>query len=622
MLGIYCRTSLAVENDGVSTIDQQFKAGMDFAKAKGWEFKVYQDEGKSGYKIDDDDPFKNRPGLINLLADIKSGIITNVWVWEQSRLSRNQLATAHIYAIFQKNKIILYDKDKEYDVNNSQVKMIMTILGSVAEYERNQIVSRITRGLQDRINMGKRTHANIYGYKKIGKDDKGYAKIEPVKSEIEKIKIVFDDYLKGNTIKSIALKLHGKGPSVKYDLSSNQRIRHILEHFEYTGYSLNMKGIELLRKFDNFEIDTIAELNDNQYFNASQSYTEKLVSVENWIKVRERLRINRKIYQEKPQTRAASNAIATGLVKCGFCNSTFYCLNIKRKKTLKSGEVRIYDNLGYHHHVKISRQECYQYPKSLKVEKIDSLFRLFFFYFYLVFDNTKELIEAAQKEIKIRMEELKESVKTGEKEVSSIKKQIKKFNDAIESDDVDTATIIRLEKRITDLELREKDKSQELENNRILLEQERGKYDSNEKKNAYYNTKDKIFGFLEADIETQRNELRQIVDECFVYENYLAIVANKRFFVFDINGTTNFNEWTMKLLSNDEVFLPNFVKDDKETFDNYVFDLEARFLNDATIEKIDLSLDDNRENIQEEIYDNNIIYDLRDIEYFIYLKKD
>ncbi|GHU71005.1 hypothetical protein FACS189450_06340 [Spirochaetia bacterium] len=658
MLGIYCRTSIKDEKDGVPTIDQQVRFGIDFAKAKGFDFKVYEDEGKSGYKIaDEDNPFKDRPGFLNLLDDIKKQIINKVWIWGQDRLSRDQLATAKIYSLFKKNSIILYDKEKEYNVKDPQVKMLMGILGAVAEFERNQIVSRITRGLHDRINMGKRTHANIYGYKNIGKDDKGYVNIEPVKSEIEKIKIIFNDFLKGNTLASIALKLHGKGASVNEDLASNQRIRHILEHFEYTGYSLNMKGVEILKKFNNFEIDTLSTLKDNQYYNPSKNYTKKIVSVEDWIKIRERLRLNREVFKEKPETRSAGKAIATGLIKCGFCNAFYYRQNIKKKTKAKNGELKVYENDGYHHNVKISRQQCSQYPKTIKVERIDVIFKLFFFYFYLVFDNTKELIEEAQKEIKIRIEELNESVKTEEKEVSKIKKQIEKFNDIIDTDNtIDTATIKSLIQRINALELREKDKSKTLAKNRILLEQERNKFDNNERKNAYYNTKDKILGFLKADIETQRNEIRRIVSECYFFNNHLLIVANKRLFLFNIEEKYPFDEKALKNLINDKVFMANFIRDydapieksaildkmnedvkalleidkdilnnidfdtpldNKESVKDFLWEYEAKQINNTWINNINLNLSKYRAKMQKIFSNHNINYNLKDIEYFI-----
>ncbi|GHU88936.1 recombinase [Spirochaetia bacterium] len=658
MLAIYCRTSAKRDNDGVPTIKSQVKAGIEFAKKHKFDFKVYEDEGKSGYKIDDyENLFAKRPSFSQLLEDIKAQKIDKVWVWEQSRLSRNQLPTAHIITIFQKHKIILFEKDREYNVNDPQVKMFMSIIGSIAEYEREQIVSRMTRGLHDRIDDGRRTHSKLYGYKKTGVDKKGHQILEPVKSEIEKLKVAFSDFLKGNTLSSIAFKLHGKSKTEEDRLHSSQKVKIFLKHFDYTGYSLNMKGLEILKRFDNFEIDSLAELNDEQFYKPSPYYTVKIVSIENWIKVRERLRINRKLYNSKQETRSASSGIATGLIKCGFCGSAFYNINIMKKRIMKkTGELKIYNSMGYHHHVKIRRSECSQYPKAFTEKKISIIFNLFFFYFYLVFDNTKELIEESQKEIKIRIAELEDTIKAGEKEVVGIKKRIDNFNKALESDEIDTAQIIDIEKRLTSFELSMKEKSQALTNNKIILEQERTKFDNNEKKTAYYNTKDKILGFFEANVETQRNEIRQIVDECFVWDNYLLIVANKRLFLFNTEEEYVFDEKAMENLINDKVFMANFIRDydapieqssildktmedikalleiDKTIFDSIDFDTpldnkesvkdfllgyEAKKLNNTWIMDLNLDLNKNRVKIQKGFTEYGINYDLKEVEYFI-----
>ena len=110
MLGIYCRTSR--ENDfEKSTIIQQRVAGINFAEQHKFEYELYEDEGISGFKISDDeqDPFNNRPAFTNLINDIKSGKIDKVWVWEHSRLSRNQYASAFIFNVFEKHKVTLYE---------------------------------------------------------------------------------------------------------------------------------------------------------------------------------------------------------------------------------------------------------------------------------------------------------------------------------------------------------------------------------------------------------------------------------------------------------------------------------------------------------------------------------
>jgi DNA invertase Pin-like site-specific DNA recombinase len=75
MLGIYCRTSRKTDVES-STISQQRTAGIKFAEEYKFEYEIYEDEGKSGYKISDDDkdPLNNRPLFTKLIHDIKRKI--------------------------------------------------------------------------------------------------------------------------------------------------------------------------------------------------------------------------------------------------------------------------------------------------------------------------------------------------------------------------------------------------------------------------------------------------------------------------------------------------------------------------------------------------------------------
>jgi DNA invertase Pin-like site-specific DNA recombinase len=91
MLGIYVRTSKE-DDRKESPIEQQKHLGIQFALNNKFHYEVYEDKGISGFKIadDDTDPFKNRPRFTDLINDIKSKKVNKVWVWEHSRLSRNQ----------------------------------------------------------------------------------------------------------------------------------------------------------------------------------------------------------------------------------------------------------------------------------------------------------------------------------------------------------------------------------------------------------------------------------------------------------------------------------------------------------------------------------------------------
>ena len=81
VLAIYARTSTdKAEN---STIEQQVKAGIEFAGKNNMNPKVFQDKGISGYKIEEDEnknPFENRPAFTQMIEDIKKGTIDAVWV--------------------------------------------------------------------------------------------------------------------------------------------------------------------------------------------------------------------------------------------------------------------------------------------------------------------------------------------------------------------------------------------------------------------------------------------------------------------------------------------------------------------------------------------------------------
>ena len=137
MLGIYRRTSKDNEFEK-STIVQQKAIGIKFAEEHKFEYEIYEDKGISGYKISDDEqyPFKNRPAFTNLMNDIKNGKIDKVWVWEHSRLSRNQFASAFIFNIFEKHKTTLYKNQKEFKTDDPQMKFMRQMLDAVAEYER------------------------------------------------------------------------------------------------------------------------------------------------------------------------------------------------------------------------------------------------------------------------------------------------------------------------------------------------------------------------------------------------------------------------------------------------------------------------------------------------------
>jgi hypothetical protein len=131
----------------------------------------------------------------------------------------------------------------------------------------------------------------------------------------------------------------------------------------------------------------------------------------------------------------------------------------------------------------------------LDTEKTNRIFELFFFYFYLVYDDTKTLIEENQRIIKINQMEIKEKITDIEIENRKVDKQINRFQSIYEkSDDTELLKLTLI---------KEKELSLKIENNntvmgklKVELDELQKKYNQDEMELTYYNVKELVINFL------------------------------------------------------------------------------------------------------------------------------
>jgi DNA invertase Pin-like site-specific DNA recombinase len=542
IMGIYVRTSIEKED---TSIDQQKQIGIQFCKKNKFEYQIYEDVGKSGYKIDDDNnPFENRPGFKKLLQDIEDKIIDKVWVFEHSRLSRHEVSNRSIQRIFSKHNVILYENEKQFDLNNPQNIFFNSLLTSVSQYERSLIIDRTTRGVRDTINRGIRGYNELYGYKKGGKKEDGYMRWIPVESEIENIKYSYQKFLKGVSLKSIIEDIYKnkKVLTEKNRTTIKNKWARILSHFEYTGYSLNTDGLEILNKYKRFETDSIEELKDKKYYVKSKPFPVKIVSIQDWITVMGKLYDNKKVYKDK--IRNVDTQMVTGIVVCPYCDLKWYFL-IKNQ------------NQSYYQHY--SKSSCHQKPKSMKIEILDNIFSVFYFYFYLVFDDTKNLIEENQKIIKINVLEIREKINTVETENRKIDKQLENIQSICEETTDREFLKLTLMKE-NNLNVKKEKNIDTINKLKMELEELNTKYDEDELELTYYNVEKNIIDFFEKmSVSEKRTSLIRIIKNCQLFQNYLVIDTGNLLFIFNIQ---------------DKCFLPDDIYDkfkkDKKFKDNFL----------------------------------------------------
>jgi DNA invertase Pin-like site-specific DNA recombinase len=612
MLGIYCRTSRETDIEN-STISQQRTAGIKFAREHKFEYEIYEDEGKSGYKISDDDqdPFNNRPSFVNLINDIKAKKIDKVWVLEHSRLSRNQYASAFIFNIFEKHNITLYENQKQFDLNDPQLKFTRQILDAVSEYERQLIVARTTRGLRKRIEEGKRSHQKLYGYRKEGKDGTGHTIWKPVESEMENYKYLFKRYMEGTTLRKLSFELYDQYRIEKWGLVSyGHFLGRILRGYQYTGYQLTIEGTEIYKKFRKNGIDNLQILLDRKYWIKSVPYPVELITIEEWVAVCEKLQIRgRKINTTKKEKMLrASKDIATGIIQCGDCGHKFY---FKEQKIHNKKYNTNWIYRTYYHHIFFNNRICGQRPKSFSILYIDEIFKIFFFYSRLVFDDTNELIKESRRTIKQTKLKLKERITRVEKEISVLEKRISKFKKALDTtEEIDIVKF--LSRQITENELKLNDLEIELPKIRIEYELENDKFNQTEREMTYYDVKEKILEwFYKMNIEEQRNELIRIIKACKVFAHYLIIDTGNIVFIFDIDQHYVFDMKLLENLNKDEVYKTHFVEMKNKK--------QVKTFNDKLIVNINLNRDkETRMRLfQYLIKEYNITYDISEHTNFV-----
>lgn len=466
MLAIYARTSKENAYDRDSPIEQQIQSGIEFAKSHNLQYQIYADKGISGYKIADDDssdPFSLRPEFSQLIEDIrkpydkkgkipstyKGEVIDAVWVWENSRLARNIETATYIYRIFEKYNVKVFVKDKEVNYKNSADKFMLGILNLVAQYERDLIVARTTRGFYESVDSGKRAHAKFYGYKKLGRNkDKNYL-WEPVENELDEIRFAYKEFLSGKSLRQIALGLWGIENNNGKELHRVSKLARFLAHAEYTGYNLKMSGLEILHKFEEYEIPDLHLLKEDKYWVKSIPYSVELISREDWITVREKLIKNKKARNDNKQLRTADKSVGTGIIKCACCGMSYFYYRIKDKD--KHGETKYYEY--YYHHKSLNNKLCTNRPKSLNIPKTDAILETWYVFWLMVFDRSEELTNEQLELMEIEKKSLQSKIKDANKKIKDINVQIVNFNKALsESQSISTDVILQLSTQIANRE--------------------------------------------------------------------------------------------------------------------------------------------------------------------------
>jgi len=149
-LHIYTRVSTIAQAEHGTSLDSQRELGIKKAKELGFDYKVWNEGGRSSHHED----IAQRPQLNSLYLAIKRGEVKHLWIYDQSRLSRNdQVASVFRYEC-NKNEVTLYTKDGVFDLSSPTDKFLKQLLDAVAEFDNVTRTERTRLGKLNRVRNG------------------------------------------------------------------------------------------------------------------------------------------------------------------------------------------------------------------------------------------------------------------------------------------------------------------------------------------------------------------------------------------------------------------------------------------------------------------------------------
>lgn len=144
---IYARVSTL---NGTQDPSMQTRELEEYCQRRGWQvFDCYVDNGVSGKK-------DSRPQLNRMMQDAHERRFNVVVVWRFDRFARSVSHLLRALETFNSLGVQFVSLSEQVDTSTPMGKMVFTVLGAVAELERNLIVERVRAGLRHARAKGKR----------------------------------------------------------------------------------------------------------------------------------------------------------------------------------------------------------------------------------------------------------------------------------------------------------------------------------------------------------------------------------------------------------------------------------------------------------------------------------
>ncbi len=263
---------------------------------EGWALvpTQYNDGGYSGGNME-------RPALKRLLQDIKDKKIDCIVVYKIDRLTRSLLDFSKIIELLDEHKCSFVAVTQSFNTSNSMGRLMLNVLLSFAQYERELTSERI----RDKFEASSKQGIWMGGVPPLGYDPKD-RKLEINEKEAKIVKLIFQSFIETESVTETVRIMNSLGHKTKTWASTSGKLYH--------GTSFSKNGIRHILKNPVYsgKVTHKGKVYDGQH--------KPIITPKTWEKAQS-IFTTRDESVSKSTTRVSAPPMLKGIFFCGCCLS-------------------------------------------------------------------------------------------------------------------------------------------------------------------------------------------------------------------------------------------------------------------------------------------------------------
>lgn len=223
----YTRVSTQEQADSGLSLDAQARRIAAYCDAQEWDLvEIIRDEGFSAATL-------KRPGMDRALEAVRKRQADVIVVLKLDRLTRSVKDLGTLLEAFDRGGVAFTSVSDNFDTTTANGRLVLHILGSVAEWERSIISERTSGAMAEAKAQGRRVGAVPFGFT-LGEDGET---LEPDTDRLATVAEIGDLRRGGATLRAIAAHLNNIGVATAQGAAwTATQVSRILSNSIYTPY--------------------------------------------------------------------------------------------------------------------------------------------------------------------------------------------------------------------------------------------------------------------------------------------------------------------------------------------------------------------------------------------------